>query len=199
ETAERVRDQAQAEVDRLAEELRQAQSEQAALEARVEALALSLRRTDGASALLATDEVTGLLGPLTDHVQVQTGREAAVAAALGWAGEALVADGHTTAGEALAWLRAQDQGRAGLLVPGQGQVPTADRPALPAGAVWAVDVITPAGDSAALLPALAALLDRVALVDDADAALRLVDELPPATAVTPEGDVYGPGWVQGGS
>ena len=199
ETAERVRDQAQAEVDRLAEELRQAQSEQAALEARVEALALSLRRTDGASALLATDEVTGLLGPLTDHVQVQTGREAAVAAALGWAGEALVADGHTTAGEALAWLRAQDQGRAGLLVPGQGQVPTADRPALPPGAVWAIDVITPAGDSAALLPALAALLDRVALVDDADAALRLVDELPPATAVTPEGDVYGPGWVQGGS
>ena len=51
------------------------------LEARVEALALSLRRSDGASALLATDEVTGLLGPLTDHVQVEPGREAAVAAA----------------------------------------------------------------------------------------------------------------------
>ncbi|MGC5584048.1 chromosome segregation protein SMC [Ornithinimicrobium sp. W1679] len=199
ERTERAREEAGAEVGRLAEELRTAQSAQATLQARVEALSMSLRRTDGASALLSAEEVSGLLGPLTDHVQVQPGREAAVAAALGWAGEAVVVEGHGAAGRALAWLRSQDQGRAGLLVPGDPSPEPADRPGLPAGAVWAVDVIGPAGGSATLLPALGTLLDRVALVDDADAARRVVEELDGTTAVTTEGDVYGPGWVRGGS
>ncbi|HSP59714.1 MAG TPA: AAA family ATPase, partial [Ornithinimicrobium sp.] len=200
ERTERDRDRARAEVERLAEELRAAQTEQGTLQARVEALSLSLRRTDGASALLATDEVPGLLGPLTDHVQVQAGREAAVAAALGWAGEALVADGPGAAGEALAWLRARDQGQAGLLVPGTSSSAPVDRPVLPSTAVWAVDVITPVGDSGGpLLPALGALLEGVVLVDDPGSARRIVEELPRTTAVTPEGDVYGPGWVRGGS
>ena len=83
----------------------------------MEALSLSLRRTDGASALLSADGVTGVTGTVTDHLVVEAGREAAVAAALGWAGEALVVDGLGQAQEALAWLRDQDQGQAGLMVP----------------------------------------------------------------------------------
>lgn len=198
EAAEEARVVAEAEVVRLAEELRGAQSEQATLQARVEALSLSLRRTDGASALLGAEDMTGLRGALTGQVHVDAGREAAVAAALGWAGEALVVDGLEPARGALGWLREHDQGRAGMLVPGAAVEP--DRsgwPALPRYAVWAADVVR--AEDPGLGRVVTGLLAHVALVEEADDAVRLLGELPGVTAVTAEGDVYGPGWVRGGS
>ncbi|GAA1169077.1 chromosome segregation protein SMC [Ornithinimicrobium humiphilum] len=198
EAAEEARAAAEAEVVRLGEELRAAQAEQATLSARVEALSLSLRRTDGASALLGADDVTGLHGTLTGQVQVEPGREAAVAAALGWAGEALVVEGLEPARGALSWLREHDQGRAGLLVP--GIAPEVDRsgwPSLPGYAVWAADAVRVADEG--LARAVTGLLSRVALVETSDEAVRLVSEVADVTAVTADGDVYGPGWVRGGS
>ncbi len=198
EAAEAARDAAEETVLRLTEELRAAQAEQATLQARIEALSLSLRRTDGASALLGADDVDGLRGTLTSQVQVEAGREAAVAAALGWAGEALVADGLEPARDALGWLREQDQGRAGLLVP-ESAVET-DRsgwPSLPGYAVWAADAVR--ADDPRLAHAVTGLLELVALVDGPDDAVRLVREVPGVSVVTAEGDVYGPGWVRGGS
>ena len=201
EQAEDRRAAAQEEVDRLTEELRTAQADQGTLQARVEALSLSLRRTDGASALLSADGVSGVRGTVTGELQVESGREAAVAAALGWAGEALVVDGLGAAQEALGWLREEDQGQAGMVVPelaGGGAAP--DRsgwPDLPGYAVWAADMVRASDEG--LLRAVAGLLARVALVDDADDAALLVRALPGVTVVTAQGDVYGPGWVRGGS
>ena len=202
EKAEAARAEAEERAVRTAEELRAAQSELATLQARIEALSMSLRRTDGGSALLAAGEqgedVAGLRGTVTSHLKVEPGREAAVAAALGWAGEAIVADGLEPARQALGWLRDQDQGQAALLVPESSVEPDrAGWPSLPGYAVWAADVVQ-TGD-AGLGRAVAGLLERVALVADADEAVRLVRDLPGLTVVTGEGDVYGPGWVRGGS
>ncbi|RIK14754.1 MAG: chromosome segregation protein SMC, partial [Acidobacteria bacterium] len=198
EAAEAARAAAEEEVAVLTEELRDAQAEQATLQARVEALSLSLRRTDGASALLGADGVDGVRGTLTSQVHVEPGREAAVAAALGWAGEALVVDGLGPARRALGWLRQEDQGRAGLLVP--DSAPEVDRsgwPTLPGYAVWAADAV--AADDAGLARALTGLLARVAVVGSEEDAVRLVQEVEGVTVVTDDGDVYGPGWARGGS
>ncbi|WP_122261493.1 chromosome segregation protein SMC [Ornithinimicrobium cerasi] len=203
EQAEERRVSAETEVRRLEEELREAQGEQGAHRARVEALALSLRRTDGASALLAEGgQGHGVKGSLSGRLRVEAGREAAVAAALGWAAEALVVDGLDGARAALRWLREQDQGRAGLLVDGSVVGGTGTEPAwpdLPGYAVWAADVVRVPGGDTALGGVVTGLLDRVALVGSDEEASRLVRELPGVTAVTDAGDVYGPGWVRGGS
>ncbi|MGO0577189.1 chromosome segregation protein SMC [Ornithinimicrobium panacihumi] len=202
ESAEEKRVAAEETALRLVEELRAAQADQATLQARVEALSLSLRRTDGGSALLAAGEsgdgVEGLRGTVTSHLKVEAGREAAVAAALGWAGEAIVADGLEPARQALGWLREQDQGQAGLLVPESSvDIDRGGWPTLPAYAVWAADVVS--SRDAGLTRAVTGLLERVALVEGDDDAVRLVGEVPGLTVVTAAGDLYGPGWVRGGS
>ncbi len=202
EQAEERRGAAEAEVEQLTEEVREAQAEQARSQARVEALSMSLRRTDGASALLATDDVPGVRGTVTEQLQVEAGREGAVAAALGWAGEALVVDGLEPARQALRWLREEDQGQAGLLVPELVAADGDDRsgwPDLPGYAVWAADTVSARGGDEALLRAVTGLLARIALVQDADDAALLVRALPGITVVTADGDVYGPGWLRGGS
>src|SRR5690606_4549594 len=196
EAAEQARLAAVAEVERLTEELRAAESEKASLTARAEALELTLRRRDGAAALLAAPEGRGVVGTVTSLVTVTPGHEAAVAAALGWAGDGLVMESLDHARDAIATLRADDQGRAALLVP--HTAPDLDRsghPALPAGAVWAADVVTVADSAAA---AVRALLHGVALVADDAQAADLVRQHQ-LTAVTPDGDVYAAGWVRGGS
>src|SRR5699024_7877088 len=130
---------------------------------------------------------------------VQPGREAAVAAALGWAGEAIVVEGLDPARQALTWLREQDQGNAGMLVPDLATASTSREgwPELPGYAVWAADVVRASDEG--LTGAVHGLLARVALVDDGDDAALFVRAVPGITAVTPDGDVYGPGWVRGGS
>src|SRR5690606_31476464 len=175
EKAEAARAAAAAEVESWQEELRGAEAERARLQARCEALELSLRRKDGAAALLADEETRGVVGTLSSLVAVAEGHEAAVAAALGWAGEALVVEDLASATAAVERLRATDQGRAGLLV--SRAAPAHDPsalPDLPEGARWAGDVGPPRS--------AVELVEREQLV-----------------AVTPEGDVYGPGWVRGGS
>ena len=48
-------------------------------------------------------------------------------------------------------------------------------------------------------PAVEQVLERVAVVSDTPAALALLERVGEVTAVTEEGDVYGPGFVRGGS
>ena len=93
-----------------------------------------LNRKDGAGALLAaTDDVSGLLGSVAALLSVRTGFETAVAAALGSAADAVaVADADAAVG-AIGHLKADDLGRAGLLLGGgpDGR-PRLARPARPA-------------------------------------------------------------------
>ncbi len=174
----------------------EAERSQAALTARKDALESGLARKDGAGALLAvSDEVTGLLGSVAALVSVRAGYEKAVASALGTAADAVAVEGLDGAVGAMTRLKADDLGRAGMLLAG-GPADATDWPALPSGAAYARDVVD-APDS--LRPALARLLERVAVVDDLDAARALVASEPSVTAVTREGDVLGAHFADGGS
>ncbi len=189
-------DRLQAELEELQEAERAAERDRQSFTARVDALDMSLRRKDGAAALLAAgDDTHTIAGSVASLVQVEAGHEVAVAAALGWAGDALAVNTLAGAAAAVDRLRSDDAGRAGLLVPETaGSVDRSGWPSLPSAARWAVDVVS---CSDRLRPAVDRLLERVALVDTADAVAALVRD--GVTAVTRDGDVFGPGWVRGGS
>jgi len=198
EQAAAALDLAESEVLRWREEERLADRDRASAGARLDALELNLRRKDGAAALLAAGEqVPGLLGSVAALLQVRAGYEASIAAALGWAADAVAVDTMKAAQHAIATLREQDAGRAGLLVAATATaVEVAGWPKLDDGAVWARDMVTCPD---ALRLAVEQLLDRIALARDPSIAMDLVNRGQGITAVTPDGDIYAQGYVRGGS
>ncbi|MEU8026963.1 chromosome segregation protein SMC, partial [Micromonospora haikouensis] len=197
-----AQERAQAAARSLADAERAAEKEAATQKAREEALAIGLRRKDGAGALLArAGEVPGLLGSLAGLLTVAPGHSAALAAALGGLADAVAVTGVDEAVEAMRLLKISDAGRAGLLVgspAGPGMTGGADalRPKLPAHARWAPDLVE---CSAELRPAVHRALRDVAVVDDLAAAAELVADNPELRAVTPDGDVVGAYAAAGGS
>ncbi|WP_406298603.1 chromosome segregation protein SMC [Embleya sp. NBC_00888] len=181
---------------------KEAERERSAVTARKEALELGLRRKDGTGALLAAgDRLSGVLGTVAALVTVEHGAEQAVAAALGAASDAIAVTGVQPAVEALRLLRKDDAGRAALLLGGVAEAGSAaggpaQWPALPAGAVYAVRLVSVPEQ---LRGAVAGLLDRVAVVEDLAAAADLVRALPGVRAVTRAGDLVGEGFAHGGS
>ena len=175
-----------------------AAQERAALAARVEALHVGLNRKDASSALLAaTDQVEGLLGSVAALVGVETGYETAVAAAFGAAADAVAVAGIDAAVGAFGHLKAEDLGRAGLLL--GGAAPSEQPggwPQLPASARYAVDVVTVPDE---LRGAVQRVLRKVAVVDELPAAQDLVAGLPDLVAVTRDGDVLSAHFAAGGS
>ncbi|HSV68198.1 MAG TPA: chromosome segregation protein SMC [Mycobacteriales bacterium] len=204
ETAVRAAEEVSARVRELVEAERVAERDRSTWTARRDALALGLTRKDGAGALLAAGErVPGLLGSVAALMSVAPGHEAALAAALGAVADAVAVSTVDGATAALELLKADDGGRAGLLVgcpdtagspgPGAGR---AGWPPLPSGARWALDLVQA---PSTLQAALARALDRVAVVPDLAAARALVADAPGVRAVTPEGDLLGADWAVGGS
>ncbi|WP_270888588.1 chromosome segregation protein SMC [Pedococcus sp. 5OH_020] len=187
----------EAEVEQHRDAERAAERDRTTAVARLEALELSLSRKDAAATLLAAADAShGILGSVASLVQVKGGYEAAVAAALGWAGDALAVQSTDHAARALASLRADEAGRAAFLV---GQTARSSDPsswpALDGSAVWARDVVEA---PATVRPAVEQLLERVALVPDPTLAASLAASAD-VTAVTADGDVFAPGFVRGGS
>lgn len=198
EKAAAVLEQVEAEVEQHREAERLAERDRTSGTARLEALELSLSRKDGAATLLAAaDSRHGIVGSVASLLQVKGGHEAAIAAALGWAGDALAVESVDHAAAALSTLRADDAGRAAFLV---GQTARSSDPstwpALEGSAVWAREVVEA---PATVRPAVEQLLDRVALVADPALAAALVSRGEGITAVTTDGDVFAPGFVRGGS
>ena len=187
-------------VSALQTEEREVERQRSAAAARRDALGLGLNRKDGSGALIAAgNQLHGVLGTVADVVDVESGFETAVAAALGAAADAVAVRSLADAAAAIALLKRDDAGRAGLLVGGADvgtDFAAGERPALPTGARYAIDVVTA---PELLRPALRRLLDRTALVSDVEAAQRLVAAQPEIRAVTAEGDVLGVGWSAGGS
>jgi len=182
----------------LQDEEREVERRRSAAAARRDALALGLARKDGHGAVLgAGDRLPGVLGTVAEVVRVDAGFETAVAAALGAAADAVAVGSLADAAAALALLKADDAGRAGLVVGGATYADGGEPwPALPAGSRYAVDALTA---PELLRPALTRLLDRVAVVPDLDTAASLVTSSPGLRAVTPDGDLLGAAWVIGGS
>ncbi|MFE4541942.1 chromosome segregation protein SMC [Arthrobacter sp. NPDC056727] len=196
-----------AEIDALKSTERDAVRERDALKARHEALQLGLNRKDGSEHVLGAG-VAGTVGPLATALTVEPGYEAAVAAALGSASDAIVVRDAGTAAELVRLLRDDDAGRATLLLEAAeadgppAAVPSAAAPsaaagaALPPGARPAADLVAASGATAA---AVRTLLAATAVVEDHDAAADLVAGHPGLTAVTLAGDVFSAWTVTGGS
>ncbi|HEX2132607.1 MAG TPA: chromosome segregation protein SMC, partial [Actinophytocola sp.] len=197
EQAKEAQRAAQARVEELVTAERTAEKDIASWKARVDALAMGLSRKDGAGALLAAaDRLPGLLGSVAALLTVEPGHEAALAAALGPVADAVAVSSGDDAVAALRLLRADDAGRAGVLVGGRGDAERTGWPQLPPGAHWAVDLVrAPESLRGAVLRAL----DRVAVVDSLTAASDLVKRFPQVRAVTADGDVFGEHWVVGGA
>ena len=190
------RDTLQEHSERLGEQERVADRDRQTATAKADALALSLARKDGAAAMLAGGEHDGVAGSVAALVHVEPGFEGAVAAALGWAADAVVVDSLDSAARGLARLREQDAGRAGMLVGATARPADAGAlPPLPSGCRWARDVVTCPHQ---LRPAVDQFLERVAIVPDLTAARDFVGRHDELTAVTVDGDVLGPGSVRGG-
>ena len=128
-------------------------------------------------------------------LSVRTGYEAAVAAALGSAADAVAVHDVDAALGAIAHLKDDDLGRAGILL-GGAHIDDTAWPGLPTGAAYAMDVVECPDH---LRPALTRLLFKVAVVDDLAAARSLVADTPDLTAVTREGDLLGAHFAAGGS
>lgn len=200
EAAVGVLDDLEERLAKTRDEALQADRDRSTLAARKDALEMGLARKDGAGALLAaTDRVSGLMGSVAALLSVRAGFETAVAAALGSAADAVAVTDADAAVAAIGHLKADELGRAGLLLgggPGDGLRDDRDWPGLPGAAMYAVDAVECPDP---LRPALARLLFKVAVVDDLDAARALVAEAPDLTAVTREGDLIGPHFASGGS
>jgi chromosome segregation protein len=167
-----------------------------ALAARVEALELGLARKDGGAAVMAAGErLSGVLGTVAALVQVRSGFQTAVSAALGPLADAVAVGSAGRAVDALSLLKSDDAGRASLLVGGVNTPDRATWPELPSGAQWAIDVITAPDE---LRGSLLIALDRVAVVDDLTIAQSLISTRD-VIAVTRDGDVLGQGFAYGGS
>ena len=175
---------------------RDAERQVASLRARIEALAVGLERKDGAAWLARNHSDPGLLGPIAKLVKVRSGYEAALAAVLGPAADALAADSLAAARSAVAALKEADAGRAALVL-GDWPAPADHEPAgLPDGALRALDLIEA---PPRLRGALTAMLSGVAVVNDLAEALGVVAVRPQLRVVTVDGDLVGAGWVSGGS
>ena len=99
---------------------RAANSEVAALRARVQALEETLRQGVDATAAVLADpgRFHGVLGPFAARLAVADGYETAIAAALGAAAEAVTVDGLESAVDVLAAIHAADAGTVGLVIAG---------------------------------------------------------------------------------
>ena len=120
---------------------RGAERQVASLQARIEALSVGLDRKDGAAWLQKNRSGAGLFGSVANLVRVRPGYEAAVAAVLGAAADAVAAENFGAARSAVAALKESDGGRAAIVLGDWPVVRRAPCRPLPDGAVWAVDLV----------------------------------------------------------
>jgi chromosome segregation protein len=196
-------------VDGLTGRAQSLEASRASQLARAEALRAALAEADGGTAALLDAGLDGILGAIADHVRVESGSDAAVAAALGPLGEAVVVGTVEQARHAVAWLRDEAAGAAVVLAarPDRRPVGAVDDQVAEelrrAGAGAVAAALSPADGSDTARDVVAALrlvLAGTHLVADWSTAVLLHGRYPELTFVTQDGDVAGPhGYRAGGS
>ncbi|MFZ4515458.1 MAG: chromosome segregation protein SMC [Acidimicrobiia bacterium] len=177
---------------------RTAESDAASWRARAEALALALesaRRRAGAERLVG---LVGIAGPLVDHLEIEPGAEAGVAAALGDAMHAVVVEGGDAARRAVDRLKEGDAEALLLIV--DAATSAAPRALAPAGTRLLADCVT--SRIPGLGVALSHLLANAVMIDgDWRRALDIALANPGAVVVTTNGDRFGGRtvWRSGGA
>ena len=177
---------------------RAANSEVAALRARVQALEETLRQGIDATAAVLADpgRFRGVLGPFAARLAVADGYETAIAAALGAAAEAVTVDGLESAVDVLTAIHAAEAGTVGLVIAGSAVNGEVKRPVLTGSVRWAADLVTAPDE---LAGAVRELLAGVVVTADLPEAAAYVRDNPGFRAVTAAGDLLGAHWAHGGS
>ena len=185
-----------------------ASDRRAALGARTEALEEAVKRgADGSGVLLAgQDRFGGVVGAFAAMLTVEDGAADAIAAALGASATAVAVSGLDEAAAILAALKAEDGGRADLVIAagrpnGDGEAARAGRAAraavaVPPGVRRALDLVKAPGEFAL---AVEELLAGVAVVTDLAEGIGLLRAHPQLRVVTADGDLIGAHWARGGS
>ena len=192
ETADAAVKVLQAEVEALRDELHASERERDALAARTSALSMAVDQKDGSASILSAGGIRGLVA---EHVQVQAGYEAAIAAALGTLADAVLADSRDAGLSALTQARDSDAGRVEIVVADGAEA--AVLAPLPAGARAASSLVTaPRG--------ILGLLARTVVVDDLTAARAAWPalaklEVDGLTVITRDGDVLTEYVLRGGT
>jgi chromosome segregation protein len=195
--------EAEAEIERLREELHTHERERDALAARTSALTMALDQKDGSAELVAAC-LDGVRGLVAEHVKVTPGFEAAIAAALGTLADAVLADSVESAVAAANAAAEGDMGRVELII--ADAVPDASTSGSAAGvdAFAAVEGIVPATSVVTAPGGVLGVLQSMAIADDLDAARRAWVALEPSagaglTVVTRSGEVLTRFILRGGS
>ncbi|MDX2026722.1 chromosome segregation SMC family protein [Microcella sp.] len=181
-------------IDTEREALHALERERDALAARVSALSQAVDSGDGATGLVGSSGIRGLV---SDHLQVRAGFEAAIAAALGTLADAALADDLDAGLKALERAHAAEAGRVDVVLAEVGGRAT-DSLASVGGLTPAVDVVTaPAGVRALLARTLIA--DDLAAARSAWPAIEKLDTVDSVSVVTRQGDVLTRSVLRGGS
>jgi len=194
EAAQQAVSHSQARIDALREDLHEQERSRDSLAAKRSALNLTLEQKDGANTL-ASAGLRGIRGLIANHMKIEAGFEAAIAAALGSLADALVADSRDAGIDALAHLKETDGGRVELIIADVDAPGKSSKFAKALGARSAVDVVSaPSG--------ILALLDNVVITDDLEAAKALFaseKSVAEYVVITRDGDVLSKQVLRGGS
>ncbi|WP_243064593.1 chromosome segregation protein SMC [Humibacter sp. RRB41] len=187
--------EAEAEIERLRDELRTLERERDALSGQVKALGRALEARDGSAALIAAGRA-GVRGRVADVVKVKPGYESAIAAALGTLADAVLVSDRDAAVEAARFASAEDLGSIELVVEGTASDrDVAAVPNVPKGARIAEDLLVEA------TPSIRELLRSAIVVDDLQTAQRLWPSLAREVSVlvARTGEVFSKYTLKGGS
>lgn len=196
ETAEAAVASLQAEIEGLRDELHGSERERDALAARNSALSMAVDQKDGSSAL-ASAGLGGIRGLVAEHVKIERGFEAAIAAALGSLADAVLADDRDAAFDAIGHSADKDFGRVEIVVAAStARVVAFD--ALPSGVRTAVEVVT-APDGVLGLLGTVLVADDIAAAREAWRSLDKRGVPAGTTVVTLAGDVLTEYVLRGGS
>jgi len=187
EASEAVVARLQAEIEQLRDDLHAAERERDALAARNSALSLAVDQKDGSSALVGA-KLAGIRGLVAEHLKIEPGFEAAIAAALGSLADAVLADSASSAFDALAESAAKDFGRVEVVV-ADGTAPATKK----------VDGVRAASDVVTAPGGVLGLLAGVYIAENLDAARAAYRAIGDATFVTRQGDVLTQFVLRGGS
>jgi chromosome segregation protein len=192
ESAKNALDAAKKVYSDLVEAERAADRERNATESKLEAMRLTSASRDGAAALIRDSRGVQILGSIASLIQIDSGWEAATAAALGSLADAIVVKDLSSAVSALTTLRNENLGQADVLVyqPGQNSGgPT------PSGHTSLLNHVR----SSEISELLASLLSTTVVADNARAAESILREHAHLTVVTRDGDVITSHRARGGS
>jgi chromosome segregation protein len=192
ESAKSLLETAKNKLGELVDAERAADRERNAVESKLEAIQITSQTRDGASALLRDSRGVSILGSIAGLIEIDTGWEAAAAAALGTLADAVVVKDLSSAVTALTTLRNENLGQADVLVyePGNNASST-----IPAG-------LTPLSAhirSSSIAELLASLLASTVVAENANAAEAILRTHPSVTVVTRDGDIVSRGRARGGS